>query len=124
MALCFIGLAAVVFIWLCGWGAVIWAGFNGFGDPPMEYTAEGEKATTFLLYLPVLPLLFLILFRVGRNIKRKEPASRYIKDLFLFIAAVGVGILFLCFVPEPRTTIVDTFKHLIRQAGWLEYPIP
>lgn len=123
-AVVFVALAAVVFVWLCGYGAAVWAGFNGFGDPALEYTAEGEKAILLLLGIPILFLMILLLARLGRNIKRKEAISRYVKDLFFFIAAISMGVVFFYYVPGPSEMIGKFFMRLIRQTGWMGYPIP
>ncbi len=119
----FAGLAAGVFIWRCALTAFLWAGWGGFGGVSMVYTIQGERASQIILGVPILILLFLLLIRLTRNKIKREPTSRYGKDLFFFIAAVSVGILFF-HIPEPRQTIIDAFARGIAQAGWLQYPAP
>lgn len=89
----------------------------------MEYTARGERAGQFLLGAPALLLFFLLLIRLGRNIIKKATISRYGKDLFFFIAAVGAGII-LFYMPGPRRMIVDAISRGIVRAGWMQYPAP
>lgn len=122
-AAAFAGTAAAVFIWRCALTAFLWAGWGGFGGISMEYTAGGARAGQFFLGVPVLGLFFLLIARLGRNIIRKETASRCGKNLFFFAAAVSAGLLFY-YMPEPRQTVVDAFSHGIVQAGWVQYPLP
>ena len=89
----------------------------------MEYTAKGERMLFISLCVPLIFLFILLLIRMGRNMVRKETISCYVKDMFFFAAAIGVGILFF-HVSEPRQTIVDYFEYGIIQAGWIHYPAP
>lgn len=119
----FVGLAAAAFLWRCALTAILWAGWGGFGEISMEYTAEGKRMLFIAICVPLFLLLLLLLIRMGRNIVRKETISCYAGDMFFFAAAIGAGILFF-YMPEPRRTIVDYFEYRIIQAGWMCYPAP
>lgn len=119
-----VGLAVIVFIWSCILTAVIWAGWGGFGDISMEYTADGARIVGIIVFVPVVLLIFLIFMRLVRNIIKKEPKTRYAKDLLVLVVAVGIGILAFVIFRSARQTIVDTLKYNIVQSGWMQYPVP
>lgn len=123
-ALTIIGLSAVIFMWLCTTEAVLWAGWRGFGDIPLQYTAEGERAAYLIMFMPAIILVSLLLIRLIVNMLRRENRSRYAKDLFVIVAAVCIGILAFFVLRSFRQMIVDTLQNGIVQAGWMEYPIP
>lgn len=119
-----VGLAVIVFIWSCILTAVTWAGWGGFGDISMEYTADGARIVGIIVFVPVVLLIFLIFMRLVRNIIKKEPKTRYAKDLLVLVVAVGIGILAFVIFRSARQTIVDALKYNIVQSGWMQYPVP
>lgn len=118
------GLAAAVFLWSCIAEAVTWAGWGGFGDISLEYTAEGARVVGLIVFVPVLLFISLILIRTVRNIVKKETKIRYAKDLLIIVAAVGIGILIFFTFESLRQTIIDALKYRIVQSGLMQYPIP
>lgn len=127
----FAALVDVIFIWMCGFGAVVWAGFNGFGDPALEYTKSGEFITLHLLKMPIHFLGILFLIWLVRSIQWREKAGHYVKALFFFLAVVGMAVqLFYClpgasyYRPGPGGMIGKVFMYLIRQTEWMKCPIP
>ncbi len=127
----FAGLVNVILIWMCGIGAVAWAGFNGFHDISMEYTKKGDFIVSLLLEMPVLFLGILFLIWIVRSIQWREKVSHYVKALLFLLAAIGMAVQLYYCLPganpnrlSPPGVIGNGLMYCIRQTDWMEYPAP
>ncbi|MCM1125641.1 MAG: hypothetical protein NC429_04145 [Lachnospiraceae bacterium] len=104
--------------------AFMWAGFHGFGDPPMIYTSQGNLAVNILTFLPGA---ILIIFYVLKLYRWKLPAGICWKYIFTALCGIGIGII-LFFADACAGQILQPFvKQIIRlleHSAWMEYPAP
>lgn len=123
-ALGFLGLMAAVYLEFCAMRAFFRVSWEGFGDPGMEYTPSGMVIGYIIVYVPVSLLLLILVLRMIMHYRRKAAIKYYFYDILFCVTAVGAGFLAFYFLKEPGETIVRLIIRVIRECGWVKYPVP
>ena len=104
--------------------AFTWAGFRGFGDPPMVYTRQGALAINLLTFFPVSAL---IIFYVIMLYRLKPPTGAFWKYILTAVSGIGTGIIiFLSDTYAGRILwkLIKVTIRFIEHSAWMEYPAP
>lgn len=105
----------------------LWAGFHGFGDPPMEYTRLGELAANVWLLSPYLIGLIIIIFLVWKLYRQRQPARIYFQYILTILGGIGTGV-FIFYLDAYTIRIIQQFVKIIiffiEHSAWMEYPAP
>lgn len=108
--------------------SVIWAGFNGFSDGGMEYTRRGEALSAILICILPLLSLVVLLTCLGRLYKDRDSIQVYAYEILLWLVGAGIGVIIYMVMADLGLSLQQTIQsgvmHEIREAGWLQYPLP
>ena len=107
-----------------------WAGFNGFGDPAMEYTRKGIFMVYFILYFyfPFLIYPTAAIILIIKLYKKKESPKIYFQHILTGVLGIFIGIIF--FQLDTYTFgiiwkyVIKNMIRIIRISDWIQYPIP
>lgn len=104
--------------------AFTWAGFHGFGDPPMVYTTHGVLAINFWAFFPGSAL---VIFYVIMLYRLKPPTSAFWKYILTALSGIGTGIII--FQSDTYTVrilwqLIKVIIYLLEHSAWMEYPAP
>ncbi|MDE7014080.1 MAG: hypothetical protein K2P19_05320 [Kineothrix sp.] len=122
--LLFLFIMGIEYLHICGGYAAVWAGFNGFGVIPMEYSETGQRMVMVIFIFPALFLFLLLAWMIIKNGKQKAAVKYYVFDVCTWLLGIGAGIFLFYMFEEPRIMIMDSMTRFIKAAGWLEYPVP
>lgn len=90
----------------------------------MDYTEEGQRWAGAILLLPLLLLLLFLLLMIIESYRQKASAKYYVYDVCLWLAGIMAGSILFFLSGQQREGIMDGIVHFIREAGWLQYPVP
>lgn len=104
--------------------AFTWAGFRGFGDPPMVYTKQGALAINLLTFFPGSAL---VIFYVIMLCRLKPPTSAFWKYILTALSGIGAGIII--FLSDTYTVrilwqLIKIIIYFLEHSAWMEYPAP
>lgn len=104
--------------------AFTWAGFRGFGDPPMVYTKQGALAINLLTFFPGSAL---VIFYVIMLYRLKPPIGALGKYILTALSGIGTGIII--FQSDTYTVrilwqLIKVIIYLLEHSAWMEYPAP
>ena len=122
--LCFLLFFAITLLEFILIEAFIWAGFHGFGDPPMVYTRKGTLAINLWTFFPGSAL---VIFYVIMLYRLKPPISALGKYILTALSGIGAGIII--FLSDSYTVrilwqLIKVIIRLIEHSAWMEYPAP
>lgn len=105
----------------------VWAGFHGFGDPPMEYTWLGELAANIHLLLPCLTGFIIIVIFVWKLHRLRQPTRIYFQYTLTVLGGIGTGV-FIFYLDAYTIRIIQQLVKIIiffiEHSVWMEYPAP
>lgn len=90
----------------------------------MDYTEEGQRWAGAILLLPLLLLLLFLLLMIIESYRQKASAKYYVYDVCLWLAGIMAGSILFFLFGQQREGIMNGIVHFIREAGWLQYPVP
>ena len=104
--------------------AFTWAGFHGFGDPPMVYTIQGALAIYLWTFFPGSAL---VIFYVIMLYRLKPPIGALGKYILTALSGIGAGIII--FLSDTYTVrilwqLIKIIIYLLEHSAWMEYPAP